>query len=60
MISDVPEIDAHSPEELRKAMWMCGSEAMSSVLPDSVLVWKMRLMPFSYVCVSIEIFTGTS
>lgn len=47
MISDVPETDAHSPEELRKAILICGSEVMSSVLPDSVLVWKMRSIPFS-------------
>lgn len=55
MISEVPETEAHSPEEFRKAILMCGSEEMSSVLPDSVLVWKMRSMPFSCVCVSIEI-----
>jgi hypothetical protein len=30
-------------------MLMCGSDSMSEVLPDSVLVWKMRSMPaFSY------------
>jgi hypothetical protein len=44
-ISEVPETEAHSPEELRKEMLMWGSEEMSEVLPDSVLVWKMRSMP---------------
>lgn len=49
MMDACPETDAHSPEELRKAMLMLGSEASSSVLPDSVLVWKRRSMPpFSY------------
>ena len=49
-ISEVPDTEAHSPEELRKAMLICGSELMSEVLPDSVLVWKMRSMPpFSYI-----------
>jgi hypothetical protein len=43
-------MEAHSPEELRKEMLMWGSEEMSEVLPDSVLVWKMRSMPsFSWV-----------
>ena len=44
-IDDVPETEAHSPDELRKEMLMCGSESMSDVLPDSVLVWKIRSMP---------------
>jgi len=30
---------------LRKEMLMCESEASSSVLWDSVLVWKMRSTP---------------
>lgn len=40
-----PEMEAHSPEEERKAMLIEGSEARSSVLPDSVLVWKRRSIP---------------
>ena len=45
MVEASPETEAHSPEELRKEMLMWGSEARSSVLPDSVLVWKRRSMP---------------
>lgn len=45
MMEALPETDAHSPELLRKEMLMCESESMSLVLPDSVLVWKMRSMP---------------
>lgn len=41
----LPDMDAHSPELLRKATLTAESEEMSSVLPDSVLVWKMRSMP---------------
>ena len=41
----VPEMEAHSPDELRKEMFVCGSESMSLVLPDSVLVWKIRSIP---------------
>lgn len=42
---DEPEIEAHSPVALRKEMLMEGSSLRSSVLPDSVLVWKSRSMP---------------
>ena len=45
MMEALPLRDAHSPELLRKEMLMCGSDWMSSVLPDSVLVWKIRSMP---------------
>ncbi len=45
MISALPERDAHSPDEFRKAMLMAGSWCRSSVLPDSVFVWKMRSRP---------------
>jgi hypothetical protein len=49
-ISEVPDTEAHSPAELRKEMFMRGSESISEVLPDSVLVWKMRSMPpFSWL-----------
>ena len=41
-----PATEAHWPEESRKAMFMCGSEARESVLPDSVFVWKRRSMPW--------------
>jgi hypothetical protein len=40
-----PEMDAHSPVALRKEMLIEGSSFRSSVLPDSVLVWKRRSMP---------------
>ena len=42
---EIPETEAHSPEPLRNAMLICGSESISSVFPDSVLVWKIRSMP---------------
>lgn len=41
----LPETEAHSPEELRKAMLISGSDLRSSVLPDSVFVWKRRSIP---------------
>lgn len=40
-----PLTDAYSPDELRNEMLKCGPDSMLSVLPDSVLVWKMRSMP---------------
>lgn len=44
-IDATPEMDAHSPEPLRKEMLMLGSESMLSVLPLSVFVWKIKSMP---------------
>lgn len=45
----IPEIEAHSPEEFKNDMFMWESVANSSVFPDSVLVWKRRVVPpFSY------------
>jgi hypothetical protein len=41
----IPETEAHSPLLFRKEMLMCGSVERSSVLPLSVLVWKIRSMP---------------
>ena len=42
----MPDAEAHSPLLLRKEMLTCGSvEKRSSILPDSVLVWKIRSMP---------------
>lgn len=50
-----PEMDAHSPEGLRKARLMSGSDSRSSVLPDSELAWKRRSMPLpSCLSVSLE------
>jgi hypothetical protein len=50
MMEEMPLMEAHSPEELRKEMLIWGSDSMSLVFPDSVLVWKMRSMPpLSYV-----------
>ena len=40
-----PATEAHCPEESRKAIFICGSEARESVFPDSVFVWKRRSMP---------------
>lgn len=49
----LPEMDAHSPELLMKPMLTEESSLRSSVLPDSVLVWKRRSNPFaSYYFVS--------
>lgn len=45
MIVASPDTEAHSPEELRKEMLMCGSDSMSLVLPDSVFVKKRRFRP---------------
>lgn len=45
MIVASPDTEAHSPEELRKEMLMCGSDSMSLVLPDSVFVKKRRFTP---------------
>lgn len=44
-MEEEPETEAHSPVAFRKAMLIEGSSARSSVLPDSVLVWKIRSMP---------------
>ena len=44
-MSASPDTEAHSPVELRKAMLILGSDFRSSVLPDSVLVWKRRSTP---------------
>ncbi len=33
IMEEVPLTDAHSPEELRKEMLMCGSVSMSLVFP---------------------------
>ena len=42
----VPLTEAQSPVVLlRNEMLMCSSDLRSSVLPDSVLVWKSRSMP---------------
>jgi hypothetical protein len=46
MMSARPAMDAHSPEPLRKARLMSLSDFRSSVLPDSLLAWKRRSMPF--------------
>jgi hypothetical protein len=43
----VPEMLAHSPLLLRKARLISECSWRSSVLPDSVLVWKMKSMPLS-------------
>lgn len=45
MMEASPETEAHSPVGLRKAMLILGSDFRSSVLPDSVLVWKRRSTP---------------
>lgn len=45
MTEAVPETEAQSPVEVRKAMLTCGSEERSSVLPDWLFVWKMRSRP---------------
>jgi hypothetical protein len=51
---EVPEKEAHSPELLRKEMLMWESDSISSVLPDSVLVWNRRSMPpFSYAVIQL-------
>jgi hypothetical protein len=42
----LPEMDAHSPELVMKPMLTEESSLRSSVLPDSVLVWKRRSKPF--------------
>jgi hypothetical protein len=48
-----PEMEAHSPELLMKPMLTDESSLRSSVLPDSVLVWKRRSKPLpSYNIVS--------
>lgn len=52
MIEASPETDAHSPLEFKKEMLIAESVCKSSVLPDSVLVWKSRSIPFSYLGVS--------
>lgn len=44
-IDALPEMLAQSPDEERKARLMSGSACRSSVLPDSVLAWKIRSMP---------------
>ena len=44
-ISASPDMEAHSPVAFRKAMLILGSLFRSSVLPDSVLVWKRRSTP---------------
>jgi hypothetical protein len=50
----LPEMDAHSPELLMKPMLTEESSFRSSVLPDSVLVWKRMSSPFaSYLFVSM-------
>jgi hypothetical protein len=48
-----PEMDAHSPELLMKPMLTDESSLRSSVLPDSVLVWKRRSKPFPSCFLSI-------
>lgn len=40
-----PDMEAHSPDGFVKEMLTLASLAMSSVLPDSVLVWNRRSMP---------------
>ena len=45
MISAFPEMLAHSPEGVRNATLTCSSALRSSVLPDSVLVWKIASIP---------------
>jgi hypothetical protein len=45
IIEEVPEMEAHSPVEFRKEMLTEGSAERSSVLPDSVFVWKIRSTP---------------
>lgn len=45
MMEAFPDSEAHSPVALQKDMLMLGSFSRSSVLPDSVFVWKMRSMP---------------
>jgi hypothetical protein len=49
-----PEMDAHSPELLMKPMLTDESSLRSSVLPDSVLVWKRRSKPFPSCFLSIS------
>ena len=49
----VPEILAHSPVLLRKARLISECSLRSSVLPDSVLVWKMKSMPLSSCVVGL-------
>ena len=44
-IAASPDTEAHSPVEFRKAMLIFGSFFRSSVLPDSVFVWKRRSTP---------------
>lgn len=43
----LPEMDAHSPEFVTKPMLTDESSLRSSVLPDSVFVWKSRSKPFA-------------
>ena len=51
MMLAFPETDAHSPELFKKAMLIDLWASRSSVLPDSVLVWKRRSGPLpSYIC----------
>ena len=49
----VPEMLAHSPVLLRKARLISECSLRSSVLPDSVLVWKMKSMPLSSCVVGL-------
>jgi hypothetical protein len=49
----VPEMLAHSPVLLRKARLISECSWRSSVLPDSVLVWKMKSMPLSSCVVGL-------
>ena len=44
-MSASPDTEAHSPVGFRKAMLIFGSFFRSSVLPDSVFVWKRRSTP---------------
>ena len=51
----LPAIEAHSPETLRNEMLTLGSFDRSSVLPDSVFVWKSRSIPPASCCAFVRL-----
>jgi hypothetical protein len=54
-----PEMEAHSPEPLMKPTLTDLCSLRSSVLPDSVLVWKRRSKPCpSYYTSALSLMTN--